>query len=263
MKLAILDLYDGTPNLGMDCIRAIVEEFIDAITSYKVFDVRMDGEVPDLSFDIYISSGGPGSPLVGDGIWDKKYFEWLDAVWAWNNQANDPHDKKHVLFICHSYQMMVNHFQLALVSKRHKKSFGTFPVHKWEAGSEEPLFEPLPNPFHVADFRDFQVTESNRTKMQEMGAKIIALETEYPNSDYERAIMGIRLSDEMIGVQFHPEADQPGMLSHFREAERKDYVVENFGAEKYEEMINDLEDDRKIKLTHKTIIPTFLRMATR
>ena len=30
--------------------------------TYQVFDVRRKVEVPDMDFDIYISSGGPGEP---------------------------------------------------------------------------------------------------------------------------------------------------------------------------------------------------------
>jgi hypothetical protein len=31
-------------------------------------------------YDIYISTGGPGDPLVGDGSWDTKYIELIDVV---------------------------------------------------------------------------------------------------------------------------------------------------------------------------------------
>ena len=82
-KLAILDLYDGTPNLGMGSIKEIVSRFRNQL-EWEVFDVRGKAEVPDLSFDIYIASGGPGSPLDGDGIWDTRLFEWMDAVWQLN-----------------------------------------------------------------------------------------------------------------------------------------------------------------------------------
>ena len=66
LKLAILDLYDNTPNQGMRCIKEIVKHF-DSEYDWKVFDVRGKAEVPDLSYDIYISTGGPGSPHDGDG----------------------------------------------------------------------------------------------------------------------------------------------------------------------------------------------------
>ena len=259
MKLAILDLYDGTPNQGMRCIQEMVKRYAADLESWKVFDVRGQREVPDLSYDIYIASGGPGNPLEGDGVWEKKFGAWLNGVWEWNK--SNSHPKKHVFFICHSFQMMVNHFDLAKVTARHSKSFGTFPVHKWAGGFQEPLFQKLPEPFFVADFRDFQVIELREERMKAIGAQVIALEKERPHIDLERAIMGIRLSDEMVGVQFHPEADSEGMLLHFSDEERKQFIIENYDNEKYEDMMAHLREEDKIPLTHQTILPDFLENA--
>ena len=63
-QIAILDLNAGQPNEGMRCIEAIVRDFLTrgvAGGSYRIFDVRVNNEIPDLAdFDIFISSGGPG-----------------------------------------------------------------------------------------------------------------------------------------------------------------------------------------------------------
>ena len=85
LRLAILDMYDNTPNQGMRCIKEIVDRF-SADVDWSLFDVRGKAEVPDLSYDIYISTGGPGSPFDGDGVWDQAYFNWLDKVWGWNER---------------------------------------------------------------------------------------------------------------------------------------------------------------------------------
>ena len=87
-------------------------------------------------------------------------------------------------------------------------SFGTFPVHKTDAGYRESLFENLPNPFFVADFRRFQVIKPNEKQIDALGAEILALEKIRPYVPFERAIMGVRFSPEIIGVQFHPEKSQ-------------------------------------------------------
>ena len=66
ISVAVLDLYDGDPNEGMRCIEALVQDWArqkNQALRYQVFDVRQALETPDTSFDIYISSGGPGSPL--------------------------------------------------------------------------------------------------------------------------------------------------------------------------------------------------------
>ena len=43
--------------------------------------------------------------------------------------------------------------------------------------------------------------------------------------------------------------------------DRKAQVVNNHGEARYVQMIADLEDNNKINLTHKTILPAFLTMA--
>ena len=84
LRVAILDLYEGAENQGMRCIREILNQFADShhLNLEKAeFDVRLKHEVPGLDFDIYISSGGPGSPLESEGSnWEKKYFGWKNSI---------------------------------------------------------------------------------------------------------------------------------------------------------------------------------------
>lgn len=259
LKLAILDLYEGTPNQGMRCINDILAKYSDIIES-QVFEVRCNRELPDLDFDIYISSGGPGDPRIGDGVWEKLYYEWLDDVWRFNkNEENER--KKFVFFICHSFQMATIFFKLANITERKSMSFGTFPVYLNEIGEQDPIFEPLGNPFYIADFRRFQVVKPAFERLEALGAEILALEKPRPHVPLERAIMAIRFSDEMFGTQFHPEADGDGMLVWLQNEEKKQQVIEEHGMDKYKQMIFDLSDPNKIERTQSTIIPTFLNIA--
>lgn len=256
-KLAILDMYDGFPNQGMRCIQQIVRQFEDDL-DWKVFNVRGAAELPDLTYDIYISTGGPGDPREGDGHWDKAYYRWLDEIWHFNATQIR---KKHVLFICHSFQMAVNHFGLGEIHPRKSMSFGTYPVHREEAGYREPLFEGLPSPFWVSDFRRFQVIQPDDDRLERIGAEVLILEKIRPHIDLERAVMGVRFSPEIVGLQFHPEADPDGMLEHFRRPEIKEEVIDEHGEEKWARMMRDLRDPDKIALTHQTIIPRFITYA--
>ena len=66
IKIAILDLYAGHANEGMRCIRSILHQLqtVQGVAlQWDEFKVRESIEIPDLEYDIYISSGGPGSPL--------------------------------------------------------------------------------------------------------------------------------------------------------------------------------------------------------
>ena len=259
LKLAILDLYDGTPNQGMRCIQEIVDQFSGDI-DWTIFDVRGNAEIPDLKeYDIFIGTGGPGSPFEGDGIWDLAFFDLIQRIWEHNKETED--HKKFLFFICHSFQMACHHFQIGEVIRRKSTSFGTFPVHKTEYGKREWLFETLPNPFWIADFRDWQVVKPDYGQLTNLGAKILLREKIRPQIPLERAIMGVRFSSEIMGVQFHPEADPDGMLIHFQQEDRRKHIEENHGVEKYNDMINDLQDPNKIPLTHTTILPLFLRNA--
>lgn len=261
IRIAILDLYEGFANQGMRCIREILNQFGEANhldLSLDEFDVRLKNEAPDLSYDIYISTGGPGSPLESEGSeWEKAYFDWLKKVERWND--NPAHvQKKHVLFICHSFQLVCRHYGIAIVNKRKSTSFGIFPMHLLSEGKDEVIFNGLKDPFYAVDSRDYQVTEPNHNKLLQMGASILAIEKDRPHVPFERAIMAIRFNENMIGTQFHPEADAIGMSLHLQTEERKKTVIDNYGEAKWQSMIDQLNDPEKIMWTYAHILPNFL-----
>jgi homoserine O-succinyltransferase len=264
VRVAILDMNEGKPNQGMRCIREILNQFGDANNldlEWDEFEVRQQQQIPDLNYDIYISSGGPGSPLESEGSeWESVYFNWLDNVMGWNaSEANV--QKKKVFFICHSYQLVCRYLKIATVCKRKSTAFGVFPVHLLPTGNEETVFSGLRNPFYSVDSRDYQVIEPNHNKLHQMGASILAIEKERPHIPLERAIMAVRFNENMIGTQFHPEADAVGMSMHLQTEDKKKTVIENYGQQKWELMIEHLNDPDKIMWTYAHILPNFLYLA--
>lgn len=258
IKIAILDMYDGTPNQGMRCIIDIINRF-NQIVSFQIFDVRGKSELPDIKkFDIYISTGGPGNPLVGDGNWDVNYYAFIDELTKWNAENSV---KKHVLFICHSFQMACKHFGLAEITKRYETSFGVMTVHKTKESFDDPLFKGLADPFYAIDSRDYQVVQPNLKVFSDNGAKIISLEKIRDHVQYERAIMAVRFSDYFVGTQFHPEADPMSFIANLRNSESKEKIKKMKGSTKFRNMLEDLVDDDKIYKTNETLIPNFLRTA--
>jgi homoserine O-succinyltransferase/O-acetyltransferase len=265
IRIAILDLNDGKPNQGMRCIREIVNQFSDSSSmdiTWDEFDVRVKKEVPDMSYDIFISSGGPGSPLESIGSqWEAAFFGWLAQVEKWNaSEANIT--KKHVFFICHSYQLACRHYNIGNVCARKSTAFGVFPVHLLRDGKSEIIFEGLNDPFYAVDSRDYQVIEPNHNVLRQMGATILAIEKERPHVPLERAIMAVRFNEYMIGTQFHPEADAIGMSMHLQTEDKKKTVIDNYGFEKWQSMIDHLNDPEKIMWTYAHILPNFLTIAT-
>lgn len=264
IRIAILDLYEGQPNQGMRCIRAILQEW-GAEKGIGIqldeFDVRLKLEVPDLGYDLYISSGGPGSPLESEGSdWENHYFGWLESVIGWNNECTEE-QKKHIFFICHSFQLACRYFRIGNVCKRKSTAFGVFPIHMLEEGKQEPVFDGLTDPFYSVDCRDYQVIEPDHAQLIHMGAHILAIEKNRPHVPYERAIMAIRFNDHFIGTQFHPEADATGMHMYLLREDKKQTVIENHGEAKWQSMVEQLQDPGKILLTYQKVLPNFLNLA--
>lgn len=264
LRIAILDLYDGQANEGMRCIRALIREWTDEhqlTTVCREFDVRRRQELPDNSFDIYISSGGPGSPLESEGTdWENAYFSWIDQVEAFNRNTIGAAPKQ-VLFICHSFQLACRYYGVARVCKRKSTAFGIFPVHLLEAGADEALFRDLADPFYAVDSRDYQVIQPDEARLAEQGAQVLAIEKERPHVPYERAVMAVRFNRHCIGTQFHPEADAVGMRKYLLREDRKQMVISNYGEPKWQSMIDQLNDPDKIIYTYRHVLPNFLDLA--
>ncbi|MBK7629757.1 MAG: hypothetical protein IPJ23_03405 [Ignavibacteriales bacterium] len=173
IKVATIDLYNNERNEGMRCIKEIIADAgndnpnIDL--QYDVYETRFKGDVPDLSYDIFVSSGGPGSPFEDeDKKWDKDYFTLLDKIWN-HNQNSD--QKKYIFFICHSFQMMARYFQFGEVSKRFINSFGVMPFEKTQSGKNDPILKNLTNPFYAADIRHWQVVNQDQKRLMNLAQK--------------------------------------------------------------------------------------------
>lgn len=264
IRIAILDLYEGVANQGMRCLREIIAHWgktNDIQVVYDEFEVRIQQSVPDTSYDIYISSGGPGSPLESkDSEWEQKYFGWLESIETWNSNAFN-YPKKQVFFICHSFQLACRHYGIGKVCARKSTAFGVFPIHMLDEGLEEPIFKGLKDPFYSVDSRDFQVVEPNHSRLREMGGKLLAIEKNRPHVPFERAVMSIRFNEYAIGTQFHPEADAVGMHMYLQREDKKKSVIENHGEVKWKSMVEQLQDPNKIMRTYEHVLPNFLNMA--
>lgn len=264
IKVAILDLYDGIANEGMRGFQDILNQYKakhHLNLSFEIFDVRKKCHVPDYTdFDIYISSGGPGSPLDTEGTeWEKKYFNLIDQLED-HNLSNQP-QKKHAFFVCHSFQLMCRKYQLGDINLRRSPSFGVLPVHQTKAGLADPIFEGMADPFYSVDSRSWQVINPNEKRFVELGMQLLAIEKERPHVDLPRAMMAIRFNEYFIATQFHPEADAIGMQAYLLKEEKKKEVVNEHGLDKYNEMLDRLEDPDKIAHTQNTVIPNFLDQA--
>lgn len=262
IKVAVIDMNNGFPNQGMRGIQEILHRYKvynQLNLTVDIFDIRQKGELPDSSYNIYISSGGPGNPYDGEGQkWETDFFDLLDRIDDFNLSNNE---KKHVFLICHSFQLACRKYGLGNVTQRKSNAFGIFPITLTADGENESIFYGLHNPFFSVDSRDWQVVQPNKTVFDKMGAKLLAIEKERPHVDLERCMMAIRFSPYMIGTQFHPEADPIGMKMYLLLDEKKTGIIKNHGEEKYYDMLNSLENPDRIMLTQSVILPNFLNEA--
>ena len=264
IKIATIDLYNNERNEGIRCIKEIVSEAkernSEQIISYQVFDTRFKDEIPGIDNDIFISSGGPGSPFEGEGTkWEKDYFNLIQKIWDHNQ--NNTERKKYIFFICHSFQMMGRFFKFGTVNQRHSKSFGVMPFSLTKEGKTDNILKGLSNPFYAADIRQFQVIDPDEKVLKELRAKILSYEIIDDDDKAQHALAAVRISDEIVGTQFHPEADPESMLYHFKQDERKKQVVEKYGEERYNEMIEILKRPETIQKTREIVLPSFLNTA--
>ncbi|MEI9946059.1 MAG: GMP synthase [Chitinophagaceae bacterium] len=261
IRIAILDLYEGQANQGMRCIQQIIDAWKmnnDLDVQYRIFDVRLQQQLPDTTYDIYISSGGPGDPQATRfEDWDIAWCKWLKEMELWNANP-DNSNKKYIFFICHSFQLASRYFNAGILRKRNSTAFGVFPVHMLEDGADETVFDGLRDPFYAVDSRDYQLIRPNHDVLNKAGAKILCIEKERPHVPFERAVMGIRFNEYMIGTQFHPEADAQGMSLHLQTEEKRKTVIESYGEEKLESMLQQLNDPDKIVWTYSHVLPNFL-----
>jgi len=252
-KIAIIDMYDGNANVGMECIHLILANWTsqkNVTIQHQVFKLRDHCEIPDHQFDAYISTGGPGSPIDSAGEkWDTLFTEWLDQMLAL---------QKPVFLICHSFQIACRHLNLGKISLRKSRQVGILPIHPIESNH---LFEGLADPFYALESRLYQITEPNDEQISRLGARITALEKIRPQVPLERAIMGIQFNEHMAGVQFHPEGEYQILLDYFKDDKIKNPIMEEFGIEKWDRMIEHLNDPTKIKSTFNAILPNFLDKA--
>lgn len=260
IKVAIIDLYNGIQNQGMRGFQDILNRYRDKHQlnlTYQVFDTRTKNELPGTDFDIYISSGGPGSPLDSETMpWDQNYMKLMDQLETIN--VSDAPQKKYGLFVCHSFQLMCRRYRLGVIGTRRSPSFGILPVHLTAAGRADHVFDNLNDSFFTVDSRSWQVIYPDEQRFAELGMTLTAIEKERPHVNLPRAMMAIRYSPYFFGTQFHPEADARGMHTHLLSEDRKREVIQEHGEAKYNEMLERLEDPDKITHTQNTLIPNFL-----
>jgi GMP synthase-like glutamine amidotransferase len=266
LRIAVLDMNDGYKNQGIRCINECVSESLESLAQrldcqvpaqVEHFRVRDFGEVPTHRFDIYISSGGPGSPHDGEGKqWERDYFRLLDEVINHNLHR----ERKTFFFaICHSLQVLCRHFRIAEVMDAPRPVYGIMPAYPNEEGMNFYLLEGLGERFFAFERRNYQVVHPDESELAKLGARVLAIESRHGLRG--KAIMTLSIGDEFVATQFHPEADRDAILRNFLDPEKCADILALNGEELYNKMLASLRSEDRVKRTRELMIPRFLNRA--
>ncbi len=255
MKIAILDLYDNEPNIGISAIKEIISAH-SPTHQFQVFEIRQKDEWIDfMEWDVIISSGGPGDPS-DNFSWAEKWKNLMQSILDYNKEALTP---KPIFMICFSFQLFCHHFELGVASKRDQPAYGSFSCQLTPYGKKDIIMAPLSDPFQIADFRSYQITQPHAKNLKKFRAKILALEKQQPQTNKAQALMAVRFSSYAYGTQFHPEANGDKVKENFHLEKEK---LQSFlGNKQYEKAVKKLENIDGINKTQAIILPRFLDFA--
>jgi GMP synthase-like glutamine amidotransferase len=265
LRIALLDMNNGYKNQGFRCITEIVAESIGnwnrrngplgAIVEH--FRVRDRGEVPKHKFDVYISTGGPGSPFDGEQEeWEKDYFHLLDSIIEHNL-----YKKRKTFFfaICHSLQILTRRFRFAEVAPAPRPVYGIMPVYPTSEGMQSYLFADFADRFFAFERRNYQVVNPDNSTLASLGARVLAIESRFGQKG--KAIMALSIGDEFQATQFHPEADRDSVLRNFLDPEKCTDILELNGEDLYNKMVASLRSEDRVKRVRALVVPKFLNHA--
>jgi GMP synthase-like glutamine amidotransferase len=262
--VCLVDMNNGHVNQAMRCLRGIVYNFFEHVRRSNPslpcvlgeVSPRDTGNAVPRDYDLYISTGGPGSPYDGDGMpWVTDYSEFLDVV---ADSAIRGGAKQRAIFaICYSFEMVVRHFRIAAVVPRTERKFGVMPVYTTPEGQAHPLLRPFGDRLFAFEHRSWEAVDLDERKLSALGGELLARESRDGMSK-GRAILGLDVTAGIEAVQFHPEADRPGVMNWVSRPEQAAAFKACYGEVTYQAMLRTLDDPRRLARTYALVIPGWM-----
>jgi len=262
-RLCIVDMNDGHVNQAIRCFRGIAARFFARVTTtnprvkcelLEVSPRNTEDDIPDA--DLYLSSGGPGSPFDGDGKeWVNRYYRFLDRV---ADAAEDGGTDQQALFaVCYSFEMVIRHFKVAVMQPRAERKFGVMPVYMTTEGQEHPLTSPFNDRLFAFEHRNWEAVDLDTRRLAGLGGQLLARESRDGVSK-GRAVLGLDVTSGIEAVQFHPEADRAGVVSWVARPDQAAAFKATYGEVTYQAMLRTLDDPRRLARTFALMIPGWL-----
>lgn len=264
LRLCLVDMNNGHPNQAMRCFRVLIDGFFakvrvsnpDIDTSMIVVQPRNKHELPPSDCDLYLSSGGPGSPFEHDGEpWLDSYRAWLDSIVEKN--LCDASVAPGLLGVCYTYELLVTHFQVARMVQRESRKFGVMPVYMTQDGFTHPLTSSFRDRLFAFENRSWEAIDLDENKLRSLGGKLLARESREGTSK-GAGLLAFEFAPGIEGTQFHPEAEKPGVIAWLRKREQAEAFIEAYGAITYQRMLRTLDNPERLARTFTTLIPGWL-----
>lgn len=257
---------NGMANQATRCFRRICDRFQQRVqalnpnldVTFEHLQPRNLGQIPDLRFDLLLSSGGPGAPHDGfEDVWGVGYRRFLDDVA--NANAKNPEDSTKAFLVCHSFELAVLHFRIAEMRRRASTKFGVMPAYLSHQGQELDFLSHFGYRLFAWEHRDWEAVEVDEARLTELGGKVLAHEAHAESVvNSGDAILGIRFTPGIDGLQFHPEADKHGVMTWVERPESRVRLIDAYGDDLYEKMVRSLEDPQRLARTFALLIPSWL-----
>lgn len=264
LRVCLVDMNQGHVNQAMRCFRGLVGGFFDRVQKanpdlacelVEVSPRDTNAPIPR-GADLYIGSGGPGSPYDGDEQpWFGDFASFVDEI---VESASGPAEHRKSMFgVCYTFEMLVRHFRVATMAMRDSRKFGVMPIYTTAAGQAHPLLGAFGDRLFAFEHRNWEAIDLDAKRLEALGGALLAQESRDGWSK-GRAILGLDLGSGIETVQFHPEADRAGVVSWVARPEQAEAFRATYGEDTYQAMLRTLDDPTRVARTYAIVIPGFL-----
>lgn len=259
----------GVKNEAIRCLHATMAIFErqlrfanpDVPLALTVVSPRDKADAIPSGQDIYLSSGGPGSPFDAEGTpWGTQYRTFLDTVYEAHAKGRE--DAPALMPICYSFELIIMHFRVARLTRRAEKKFGVQPQYTTSAGRAHPLLAMFKDRIFAFEHRSWDALEPDAKVLSALSGAVLAAESRPGLHDKGESITSVHIGPGIESTLFHPEADRAGIRVWIEKPEAEAEFKEAYGTLTHERMMRTIAHPERIARAHKEVIPGFLRRHT-
>lgn len=263
LKVGLLDMNNGMANQAIRSFKTLIGALFERArvenpaleTQLIHVEPRNRGDAPPEGCDLYLSSGGPDSPVDGfaEG-WCPAYRRFLDGLVDARQHRGEA--APGFFGVCYSFEITTMHFGVARMEPREKR-FGIMPVYPTPEGEASGLLGAFGDRFFAWEHRLWNAVDLDEKRLAELGGALYARESRDGVSKGP-GLTSFRFAPGIEATIFHPEADRAGALHWIKNPEQAQAVIDTYGQTTYERMLRTLDDPTRLARTYALLIPGWL-----